>query len=293
MRFNLLLSDQGIDPAQVAMILHTPKERELRRWLASLVVDAPELFNAYQNNHKERVEATLKVRKYMASFVDDGAGAILFVGLYAINAWEDRTAAELDADPANRALQARFGTKNFAKAAVAEGRATWSIFDFAPLAALADLRGRVVIDYRPTQMYVRLAENLDPEILEVRRQARFAPPAPDWRDFIVTAEELKNLHQGWAQALLHWRGVYLIVGERDGERYVGSAYGEQNLLGRWQAHVAREKGVTAELGLRDTSLFRFSILQLLLHDATADEVIAAENTWKDRLHTRKWGLNKN
>lgn len=293
MRFNLLLSDQGIDPAQVAMILHTPKERELRRWLASLVVDAPDLFEAYQNNHGKRVEATLKSRKFMASFVDDGEGAILFVGLYAVNGWQDRSAAELDADPANRALQARFGTKVFAEAAQSEGRTTWSIFDFIRLPALADLRGRVVIDYRPTQMYVRLAENLDPEILEVRRKARFAPPVPDWRDFIVTADELKSLHQSWAQALLHWRGVYLIVDERNGARYVGSAYGEDNLLGRWRNHVAREKGVTAELGLRDTSLFRFSILQLLLHDASADEVSAAENSWKDRLHSRKWGLNRN
>ena len=96
-----------------------------------------------------------------------------------------------------------------------------------------------------------------------------------------------------AARLREWRGVYLIVDEADGQRYVGSASGAENLLGRWQAHVARDRGVTAELGKRDPTGFRFSILELLAPSASAEEVLAIEGNWKDRLATRSWGLNRN
>ena len=293
MRFNLLLRDQGIDPAEVAVVLHTPKQRELRRWIASLVVDAPELFDAYQNNHGVRVEATLKARKVLASFVDDGQGAMLFAGLFKINGWAERTAAELDALPAQQALQSRFGTRNFVESAQDEGRESWSVFDLIKLPALDDVRGSLVIAYRPTQQYVRLAEKLDAEIIEIKHKAQFAPPVPEWQDFIVDATTLRNLHITWAQELARWRGVYLITEQAEGNRYVGSAYGEENLLSRWRRHVAKDKGVTAELAKLDPATFRFSILQLLKHDASEKEVRDAEDNWKERLHTREWGLNRN
>jgi len=102
---------------------------------------------------------------------------------------------------------------------------------------------------------------------------------------------LNRLPQNWAARLREWRGVYLITDETDGARYVGSAYGQENLLGRWQAHVARDRGVTRDLARRDPVNFRFSILERVSPDMAADEVIALEHDWMDRLHTRRYGLN--
>ena len=45
---------------------------------------------------------------------------------------------------------------------------------------------------------------------------------------------------------------------------------------------------------RDPQNFHFTILELVSPTMDADEVIGLENTWKERLHTRKpYGLNDN
>ncbi len=73
---------------------------------------------------------------------------------------------------------------------------------------------------------------------------------------------------------------------------MGAAYGEENLLGRWRAHIAGDLGVTRELSKRETKNFRFSILELLAPDAATEEVVDRERCWMDRLHTIEYGLNR-
>ena len=73
---------------------------------------------------------------------------------------------------------------------------------------------------------------------------------------------------------------------------MGAAYGEENLLGRWRAHIAGDLGVTRELSKRETKNFRFSILELLAPDAATEEVVDRERRWMDRLHTIEYGLNR-
>ena len=102
----------------------------------------------------------------------------------------------------------------------------------------------------------------------------------------------------WRTALSHWRGVYLIHNVSDGKNYVGSAsgalHGSENLLGRWQNYAHGGDGGNKLLLGRDPANFRFSILQIVAHDLGGAEVVAIENTWKDRLHTRgPFGLNNN
>ncbi len=293
MKFNMLLREVGIEPTEVAVILHKPPERYLRRMLGALVLDEPTLFDAYQNNHKPLQEATLKARKYLASFVSGEHNEMTFAGLSGIVGWSDRTAKEMDDDANQQELARRFNRPDFQFFAAEEDRDSFAVFRLSALPLLQDLRGRLVISHKSTPNYIRLAEKLDPEILEIRRHSELVAPPPDWKEFILTAQELRTLPREWRQKLSGWRGVYLITDESDGARYVGSAYGGENLMGRWQDHIARDKGVTVELGQRDPALFRFSILQLLLHDAPPDDVLIVETDWKNRLHTRAWGLNRN
>jgi hypothetical protein len=91
--------------------------------------------------------------------------------------------------------------------------------------------------------------------------------------------------------LREWRGVYLIVDQTDGARYVGSAYGADNLLGRWRAHVQGDQGITAKLRARNPAHFHFAILERMAPDDPAEDVIAREMTWIARLDTRRHGLN--
>ena len=89
------------------------------------------------------------------------------------------------------------------------------------------------------------------------------------------------------------RGVYLIFDESDQKAYVGAAYGKENILGRWLNYAKAGHGGNKKLRHRDPSSFRFSILQRVSPDMDAEDVIRFEGTWKDRLHTRDFGLNEN
>jgi hypothetical protein len=98
----------------------------------------------------------------------------------------------------------------------------------------------------------------------------------------------------WKSALPQWRGIYYIFDTSDGKGYVGSAYGEANLFGRWLNYAARGHGGNKLLKQRHPRNFRFSILQRVSPDMNATDLIRLEVSWKERLHTRQpFGLNDN
>ncbi|MBY6073483.1 GIY-YIG nuclease family protein [Vannielia litorea] len=170
-------------------------------------------------------------------------------------------------------------------------RADYSVFDFSLTDHMSDLVGRLMISPRRTQSYVRLAENLDPEIVELSSISMFDPLPPAWREWCMTGPELRVISPNQEARLREWRGIYLIVDETDGARYVGSAYGAENLLSRWRSHVRRDHGVTVQLQQRNPANFRFSILERVSPDTPIEEITALEQTWMHRLHTKRFGLN--
>jgi hypothetical protein len=83
-------------------------------------------------------------------------------------------------------------------------------------------------------------------------------------------------------------------GARDGKGHVGSAYGEDNILGRWDYWVATGHGGNVLLRERSPENFTFSILEFVSQNLEKNEVIGLESSWKERLHTRSpFGLNDN
>lgn len=128
---------------------------------------------------------------------------------------------------------------------------------------------------------------------------------PGYGNVNLSWSELKYvLHlQTWQTALENQKGVYLITDTATNKRYVGSAYGNEMLLGRWQAYAKNGHGGNKELKIlvEEQGLdyvkdnFRYSILE---HEksATNDEaIIARESWWKELLLTRnpKFGYNAN
>lgn len=287
-----LLTGSGFDLHEVAIMLHQPSVQGQRAALAALVDDAPKLFEVYQDNHPKGPEATLKKRKIAASFVVNDQGEGRFVGLYRIGGWEFRSNAELAADPLRQDLAARITGEgvNFFDKPKGEGRA---VFNLELMKELSSLKGRLVVTRPAGRAYVRLAENCPLPVKRIEETARFIPPFPNWNALVLAAQDIRALPQVWGERLSQWRGIYHILDTTDGGRYVGSAYGQENFLGRWQAHVKGQWGVTAELSTRDPGKFVFSILELLAPNATAEDVVLLEGLWKNRLGTRKWGLNKN
>jgi len=289
--FNDLLTHSGLDSRKVALIFHTTRLAKLRRMLPWIVAERPDLFDAYQSVHNAVATSTLRKRAYAASFVRVESGHAVLAGVYRVENFAEKTTRLIYADSRFGELARDFGATD-TDPAVNIARADRQVqFDLRLTDHLRDLRGRIHIPAATTQTYVRLAENYHGPIQEISAQPVWAAAAPGWRDFVVSGPEVRSLPAPWLARLREWRGIYLIVDESDGLRYVGSAYGEGNLLGRWAAHVARDAGVTKHLGQRNPAQFRFSILERVSPDMPADEVIALEHTWMNRLHTRQFGLN--
>lgn len=294
MQLRDIFAAYGLDLRRIAVCFHVSDKPRLHKALPALADAEPDLFDAFQDQHGPNVEATLKQRDFMASFVMRDGSEYVFAGMFEITGHRFQTMAELDADPRRIELRRRYGDISFQELGARTGRLGREVFSLRALAETDSLVGRLIVSKPPrTRVYRFVAENLESRVVEITRTRQLVPPAPEWNEFIVNAADLAHLPRDHALRLQGWRGVYLITDERDGSRYVGSAYGQDNLLGRWRAHVARELGVTAELGMRETSMFRFSILQLLTHDAEPAVVQAIESNWKIRLHTRDWGLNRN
>ncbi|EIE51138.1 GIY-YIG nuclease family protein [Salipiger aestuarii] len=293
MLFQDLLRLHRLPQTEVALCLHKPSDPIARRSLSMLADERPDLFDIYQSTHAPAPETTLRNRACLASFLAVPGGDVVFLGLFqreigpvlSINDWLD--------DPGRREMLDRVDghiARPEERAARLGGR---TLFHLRRHDAFADLEKRLVCQDPGGRTYMRLAETTPLQVLEIRRHGQVAPPMPDWTELTLTRREIQSLPRDWAITLRNWRGIYLIVDEKDGQRYVGSAYGVDNLLGRWQQHTAGDRGVTRELAHRDPATFRFAILELVSPTALPEEVLARENSWKLRLDTRRNGLNGN
>jgi len=295
MEFNGILRLAGLDPKDVAIALRNMATQGTRRVLCQMVDEDPEAFNAYQATHPTIQEASLKSRAFMASFVMTEDGLFTFVGMFE-NAGARPFAT---ADESTRSLFLRMRKK--VDASIGTVRAGQeerladlmerALFDLSKMDALADLGGRLKVSDPGARNYMRLADKTHLPVVEITKESRTTPPMPDWDELALGAEELRQLPRDWRIRLASWRGVYLIVDRTDGARYVGAAYGTDNLFGRWSQHVAGDRGITKELVRRNAAAFQFSILELLSPTADAQEVVLCERKWMTRLATITQGLN--
>jgi hypothetical protein len=146
----------------------------------------------------------------------------------------------------------------------------------------------------PERSWWRRAHKNDLSIHAIHEDSIFDARIPPWQKINLTWEELKILPYRWKAIMSQWRGIYFIFDSTDHKGYVGSAYGDSNLIGRWEDYRATGHGGNKLLRERDPSCFRFSILERVSPDQSATDVVALETSWKERLHTyAPAGLNVN
>jgi hypothetical protein len=170
-----------------------------------------------------------------------------------------------------------------------------------------DLRDRLVIEWGKGAInwHQKLSEKSDKEVLEVLAPGRKLLPFVDYLGFSLTQSQLKDLfrdeeaHRDWKIPLSCAAGVYLILAETSGEMYVGSAYGEEGIWGRWREYGRSGDGDNVrlrELIEKDSSYpgkFRFSILQILPKSTAKNEALRWEALYKGKLGKRATRLNSN
>jgi hypothetical protein len=295
MNLNDLLIAKDIDPQQVLVLRHRPWESRLNKVLPWLVAERPELFNAYQQTQQEKLERVMQAMTgsgYVASCIGREPGKALFVGLYSIGDSKPLSYAEFWKVPSYIELKA-LGMNGWDRTLDKRSSVLW--FDLVLTDFYTSWKGKLVVGWPPPERsWWRRAHRNEIPILAILEDSALDADMPEWDAIVLTWEELGVLPTRWKAALSQWRGIYYIFDTLDQKGYVGSAYGESNLLGRWQNYAAVGHGGNRLLRQRDPRNFRFTILQRVSPDMDASDVIRLESSWKQRLHTREpYGLNDN
>lgn len=286
--FVSLLPSIDIDPAETLAVRHVPVEKSLKRVLPWLVVERPELWLAYQRVQWESLEMAMTRARYIASFVGQDAGTATFAGLYQIGAWSALDLAGYNSFPGNEELMA------LGMSGRSPDMRDCLAFDLDPVGHFEDWVGRLTIQWpKPYQKWWRWGSSGSFPVKTIEAESRFVRGMPDWQDIVLTQAELQSLPASWKSALSQWRGIYFIYDAGRQAGYVGSAYGSENILGRWRDYARTGHGGNRELKSSAAGDLRFSILQRTSPDLDSEAIIALEASWKQRLHTREFGLNRN
>lgn len=177
-------------------------------------------------------------------------------------------------------------------------------YDLERVTGYEGLEQRLVIDWgKGTIAWHQQLTNKP--VVELFPPGRRLDPFDDYLEFTLSFAQLKELfthagaHADWRSRLEAVAGVYLILAEKTGDLYVGSAYGAGGVWGRWGQYAQNGHGGNkrlVELLAEDADYparLRFSLLQILPKTFTKDEVIAREAVFKQKLGTRATGLNLN
>lgn len=294
MELNDLLQKHGIEPAKTIVMRHRPDEPGLRRVLPWMVHEQPAVFNAYQQSHSGQQEELLRKLSgdgWVASFLGLVPGQAIFCGLYRIHGHEEIGRKKFWTIPENNTLR-EHGMLGWAR----KGRERGLWFDLRlEHSFYPEWIGRMVVAWPGGERswWRRADKNVLP-IRVIAEESSFAPSMPDWREMTLSWSELSLIPASWCSALREWRGIYLIRDLKDGLAYVGSAYGKENLLGRWQNYAKSGDGGNRLLKNRKPEQFQFSVLERIGPDLEVTDVVAVENSWKKRLGTiSPSGLNSN
>lgn len=162
--------------------------------------------------------------------------------------------------------------------------------------------GRLIIKFKnKAQTMIRNAESVidDCYVSQLLPDTFDNDLFPGYEKVNLSWDALKRVIEkdNWKTALQNQKGVYLLTDQSNGKMYVGSAYGEHMILGRWRAYVDCGHGGNIELKSLTfdhiKANFRYSILDI--YKSTTDDlvIIERENWWKTVLLSRTYGYNAN
>ena len=175
-------------------------------------------------------------------------------------------------------------------------------YDYQKLPEYDKYLGRVIVKYKnKAQAMIRNAESVMDEcyISQILPDTFDNDLFPGYEKINISWDEMKRVIEkdNWKTALQNQKGVYLITDMSNGKMYVGSAYGENMILGRWRSYV--QTGHGGNIGLKKLTFnyikenFKYSILDI--YKSTTDDkiIIDRENWWKGILLSKQFGYNEN
>lgn len=176
-------------------------------------------------------------------------------------------------------------------------------YDIVEVPGFDDLKERVIIDWgKATINWAQWIDQIK-QVVEIQPGLHYQQ-FKDYFDFVLSFRELKEIvnkqYSDWKRMLSAIKGIYLINDRKTGKLYVGAAYGDEGIWGRWVSYVASNgHGFNKSLvklvskNAAYANNFHFSILMILPKTITADQAIEKEKLFKRKLGTNSFGLNNN
>ncbi len=177
------------------------------------------------------------------------------------------------------------------------------VMDLSECEVFAEYKSKLVVDWGSGTRSWYQYGNREKPILAIYPQN--VKSFCGFENLVLSFAELKAivddkiLYHDYHVALKSVFGIYAITNKNNGKIYIGSSYGGDGLLGRWKEYVYSHHGGNKKLkevlAIKSTEFesFQFSILQVLSKSLSADEVIAIETSYKNKLLTVEFGLNAN
>ena len=251
------------------------------RWDLDAIVRSGH-FDAYQSNQGRDI---FPKTDHIVSFMGEAGTRSRFMGVYRLE---------------GVSTTARSWPKGYPYPEMKPGK-FW--YELKRLREFDELADRLIIDWGSgTRSWVQWLKRK--EVIEILPKGHVRD-FPGFDDVVLGFDDLRRVienrdaNRTWHTMLGSVAGVYLITDTVDGSLYVGSAYGQEGILGRWTSYVKSKHGGNVKLKEllsrhpeRHRS-FQYSILRTLPRSMTKHEVVAVETTYKKKLGSRAFGLSGN
>lgn len=259
-----LLFNRGVRTARVKLVRH----KDRRYDIYNMYRTDRKAFEDYQNTQSRDVFNGVD---YVISFIGEEQNLARFVGVYKV----------LSSEKQNEMYK----------------------YSMEEVSGYDDLKERVIIRWENPISWHQWIKN-EMEVVEISQGLHYKR-FTDYYEILLSFPELQeivvNNYRDWRSVLSAINGVYLISDTNTGKLYIGSAYGEEGVWGRWRDYV-HTNGHGGNKSLKElidvdwqyaVKYFQFSILMLLPKSVTADEAIRKEQLFKRKLGTNSFGLNNN
>jgi len=167
-----------------------------------------------------------------------------------------------------------------------------------------NLEGRLIVNYKkvqgPKQAKLSSAKllNEDFTVKKILEEKYSGKHFPGYNNVNISFYRLQQIVfkqvTEWKEQLSTVKGVYLITDTKTSKLYVGSAYGDEGIWGRWTTYAyTNGTGGNKDLKLvmredKDYAInhFQFAILDYYKKSTSEDEILARESFWKEVLQSR-------
>ena len=277
----LHLSNEEIENSKIALNMGWAGVSHLTRWYESDESgrDVDFSYYSHRGNSNQR------------NFTKIGQNVFGFVQLPHNNHWLFITAGEITSIP-DRENVGACGHKEIEKYQALIGRLIIKVHD------KPNAQGRYIFN-----MSTLIGQT---EVVEILPTLYEPIQFSGYENVHLTYKQLKLIASGerysrYKDALLNVKGIYCLTDKKSGKLYIGSAYGQNGIIQRWDDYLNTSHG--GNVGLKElyekegevyfVENIEFTLLEFFDKRKPDKDIIHRENYWKEALGSRIAGYNHN